>query len=643
MNIKNKYHYILYAVFLISFPNYAQNDAKYIDSLISYASKPDDSLKFMAMSELTWEFNNTDVDKAIQYAQIGLKTAENIQSRFGIAQAYTDLGIAYYFKRDFDSSEYFYFKAAPVMKSIRDTSGLAFLYNNMGALYKERAEYDVSLKYSFESLRIYQWLDNKRKIALLLNNIGVTYEELKKYDTALDYYHRALNYNIAEENENGIARNYIGLGNMSLALKNYAEAMHFFRLAEPLFRKLEWTIELSVVLNNMGNVYAEQKQYGEALKKKEEALKIAIESEDIQGQAKYHLYITDILFRLNRFREAEEHIEKANILAKKIKSYEIEMDLYEAYAKYYFGTNRFEKGNAYFLQFQTIKDSIYSLEMAKDIALMEVKHNTQRLRLEKAESDAKNLQLQNAHLESTQQRNYLIIAFTAFIPLLVLFLFYRSREQKRKEEKLRISAMLMSEEQERTRIARELHDGLGQILSTARLNAAALEDSVAPEDEKILQNALALLDQSVVEVRNISHNLMPAALSGKGLKEALTELSEKMNTIKKPALQFEYISHSAKAMEKSVEVAVYRVIQETLNNMVKHASADFIFLQIKQSDKKLEILIRDNGKGFDVKNVDESLGLGWKNISTRLSLIHGKFDIQSEIGMGTIINMWVAL
>ena len=641
MNIK--YHCLFFLLFLYSFTNYGQGGSKYIDSLISYTSKPDDSLKFTAMSELAWEFNNSDVNKAIQYSQIGLKTAENIKSKFGIAQAYTDLGISYYFKRDFDSSEYFYFKAEPVMKSIRDTSGLAFLYNNMGALYKERAEYDVSLKYSFESLRIYQLLDNKRKIALLLNNIGVTYEELKKYDTALDYYQRALNYNIAEENENGIARNYIGLGNMSLALKNYAEAMRFFQLAEPIFRRLEWWIELSVVLNNMGNVYAEQKQYGEALKKKEEALKIAIESEDIQGQAKYHLYITDILFRLNQFSEAGKHLEKANALASRIKSYEIQMDLYEAYAKYYFGTDRFEKGNEYFLQFQTIKDSIYSHEMAEDIALMEVKHNTQKLRLEKAESDTKNLQLQNDSLKSTQQRNYLIIAFTAFIPLLALFLIYRSREQKRKEEKQRISAMLMSEEQERTRIARELHDGLGQLLSSARLNAAALEDSIAPEDEKILKNALSLIDQSVTEVRNISHNLMPSALSGKGLKEALTELSDKMNTIKKPALQFEYISHSGKAMEKSAEMAVYRIIQETLNNMVKHASADLIFLQIKQWDKKLEISIQDNGKGFDVKNIDKSQGLGWKNISTRLSLIHGKFDIQSEIGIGTNINMWVAL
>lgn len=613
-----------------------------MDSLSAYLTKPDDSLKLLAISDLAWEYNNTDVRKAIALSLKGVQIAQKLKRDYAVGQAYGDLGTSYYFKRDFDSSAYFYEKAEAITKATNDSMELASLYNKMGALYKERAEFTTSLKYSFESLRLYQALGLPKKIALLYNNIGTTYEMLKNYSMAGDYYNKALAINRKEDSKAGMGRNYMGLGNISTTGRNYALALSYYQKAEAIFNELGWGIELSAVLNNIGNIYDEQKKYPESLAKRTEALQIAIDMEDIQEQAKFHNYIADVLMKMKRFRDAEQHIRQAEALIRDVASAELRMDLYEVSSKYYFGTGHYEEGNSYLLKFHGLKDSLYSAELSQNVAAMEVRHNLQTLRLEKAETEAANLKLSNEKLEATQQRNLILALGACVLTGSVLAFYVYNVRKKREEEKKRVSAVLESEEKERARIARELHDGLGQLLSTARLNAAALEGSVDQEDEPILANTLQLIDQSVSEVRTISHNLMPRALSDKGLTEALEELVHQVNTGKILHITFEHKGNN-EALGKAVEIAVYRVIQEALHNMIRHSEATAISLRLDRQPAQLQIRIRDNGKGFDKRLAEKSEGMGWSNMAARLSLINGKFDLDSAPGKGTVIAIDIKL
>jgi signal transduction histidine kinase len=364
--------------------------------------------------------------------------------------------------------------------------------------------------------------------------------------------------------------------------------------------------------------------------------------EDIQEQAKFHNYIADVLMKMKRFKEAESHIQQAAKLIRDVESNELRMDLYEVSSKYYFGTGQYEKGNDYLLRFHGLKDSLYSAGLSENVAAMEVKHNLQQLRLEKAETEAANLKLSNDTLAATQQRNLILILCACILVGGALFLYFYNERKKHLEEKQRLNAVLESEERERTRIARELHDGLGQLLSTARLNAAALEGSVEPEDEAILKTTLQLIDQSVSEVRSISHNLMPRALSDKGLPEALEELVHQVNTGKALRIGFEQ-KGSKGTLGKAVEIALYRVIQEALHNMIRHSGATAIRLELDRQPSQLLIRISDNGKGFDKKVAETSEGMGWSNMAARLSFIHGKFDLDSAPGKGTAITIEVKL
>ncbi len=629
----------LYIMFLIGMTNaLPAQDQHDIDSLSAYLTKPDDSLKLMAISDLAWEYNSSDVRKAISLSFKGVEIAKKLKRDGSLGQAYSDLGTSYYYKRDFDSSAYFYEKAEPLAKAAGDSMELASLYNKMGALYKERAEFKTSLNYSFESLRIYQALALPKKIALLYNNIGTTYEMLKNFTMAGSYYQKALTINLAENSKGGMGRNYMGLGNVSTTTHQYDEALSYYGKAESIFYELGWGIELSAVLNNIGNIYDEQKKYPESLARRTEALQIAIGMEDIQEQAKFHNYIADVMMKMKRFKEAESHIQQAGKLIRDVESNELRMDLYEVSSKYYFGTGNYEKGNNYLLRFHGLKDSLYSAELSQNVAAMEVKHNMQQLRLEKAETESANLKLSNDTLAATQQRNLILLLCGCILIGGSLVIYFYNERKKRANEKKRLNAVLESEENERARIARELHDGLGQILSTARLNAAALEDSVDPEDEAILKTTLQLIDQSVSEVRSISHNLMPRALSDKGLTEALTELVNQINTGKALRIGFEHNTIKA-TLGKAVEIAIYRIVQEVLNNMIRHSEATQANLKLDQQATQLHISISDNGKGFDPTIIGKSEGMGWRNMATRLSLINGKFDLNSAPGKGTVITI----
>lgn len=633
-----KFVVLVYCFLVLPFALKAQTDKHYLDSLEKYLTKKDDSLKLLAISDLAWEYNYIDVSRAIGLNFKGLRIAKKLKRDYAVGQAYSDLGTSYYYKRDFDSSAYYYQLALPITKKVKDSMELASLYNKLGALYKERAEFKTSLRYSFLSLKLYQALKERHKIALLYNNIGVSYEELKNFKLAKNYYQRALIVNTKDGDEGGMARNYTGLGNVSITEKKLDQAYDYYLKASAIFEKLGWGIEYSVAMNNMGDVLDQKKLYEESVERRQTALDVAQQIGDIQGEAKYHLYLSDVLMKLYKFPEALKHIRDAEKLSEELQSFEIKMDLYEMYSKYYFGVNRFEQGSEYLNKFHNLKDSVYSSELSNNIASMEVKHNTQQLRIRNAESEARNLKLSNDNLRANQQRNYMILGSLILLLLGVVIFYFSNQKLKRQAERKRISAVLLSEATERTRIARDLHDGLGQLLSSARINAAALDGSVEEEDEPILGTTIQLIDQAIGEVRVISHNLMPQALTDKGIVEALQELADKTNAAKSTQINFTHPPHFT-AFSKSIQVTIYRVVQEIIGNMLKHAQASEIRIELTEKGNSFNLLVRDNGKGFDPASLAESDGIGWNNIQTRLSLINAKFILESGLGKGTSVTI----
>jgi signal transduction histidine kinase len=297
----------------------------------------------------------------------------------------------------------------------------------------------------------------------------------------------------------------------------------------------------------------------------------------------------------------------------------------------------------------TSRDSMMNMELQKQIAEMQVRYET-----EKKERLLKEQELQLAQSQlDVQRRNILIGTITALALLLGLlaFLAYR-RYQWKQEARLQAAvlaqqesatkAVLEAEETERQRIAKDLHDGVGQLMSVAKMNLSAFEARYpfsTQEDRLKFDKIIQLVDESCSEVRTVSHNMMPNALLKKSLGGAVREFISKLDS--KQLAAHLYTEGLDEGLDPAVETVLYRVIQECVNNVIKHAQATSLDISIARETNQVTITIEDNGKGFDPGKMAGSEGLGLKNIRTRIAYLKGNVDFDSAPGRGTLVAIYV--
>lgn len=212
------------------------------------------------------------------------------------------------------------------------------------------------------------------------------------------------------------------------------------------------------------------------------------------------------------------------------------------------------------------------------------------------------------------------------------------------QQDIATKAVLEAEERERQRIAQDLHDGVGQMMSAVKLNLSAFQSELQITDEQIknkFENIFSLVDDSCKEVRSVSHNMMPNALLKNGLSTAVREF---LNKIDSNALEVNlYVEGLDEHLNSDVEIMLYRVIQECVNNAVKHAGASKLDLSIIREEKNLSVSIEDNGKGFDTSDMDLFSGIGLKNIISRVEYLKGNIEFDAKENKGTAIIIHVPL
>lgn len=311
-------------------------------------------------------------------------------------------------------------------------------------------------------------------------------------------------------------------------------------------------------------------------------------------------------------------------------------------------------------------------QLVENLKLNEL-NRTQQLKVLQLERDKKEQDLQLSRLENEQRLQeldvskkqiafksrmnsiYIWLFISCLIVIVLLFYAYwqRSKALKQKEhlheleiEKnnqqhaiKNLTAMLAGEEKERTRLARDLHDGLGGLLSSTKLGLSAInKNALEQETMKVgIDRSIDLLDGAVDELRRLAHNLMPDLIVKYGLKETLRDYASRMSQstcqVECEFLQFE------STLSTEQEISLYRIIQELVNNALKHANATNILIQLSSHNKRLHITIEDDGKGFDMESVDLQHSAGMHNVRSRLSFLNGEMKVMSENGAGTTIEL----
>ena len=269
------------------------------------------------------------------------------------------------------------------------------------------------------------------------------------------------------------------------------------------------------------------------------------------------------------------------------------------------------------------------------------------------------LSKQETEIEKQKNLRNLLFASSLFGGLLALGFWNRSRLSKKvlnqeseinsqkimqleKEKKiLSMSAMFEGQEAERIRIAKDLHDGIGGLLSTVKAHFSNIQAEVEKVKKmKVYDKTNELIDQASSEVRRISHNLMPGALRLDGLKAAIEQIAEDLNSAHPLNVKAEIIADEEPTDEKT-QVYIYRIIQEASNNVIKYADAKNYLIQFSNTEHEYHLILEDDGKGFDKTLISNAKGLGLKSIKSRVTQLNGDLDIDSRINEGTTLSIHI--
>ena len=542
---------------------------------------------------------------AMEYHQKALMLSEQINDTLGIANAYIYIAMINEFQLKYDTAINYYYKSMRMYEELGNKRNIGIALLNIGNLYTRLYEYKKANENFRKGLILFKQEEDFRHIGLSNNKIGIVYEETGKYDSALVHYRVCKIYYDSINNNSGLGHLNINMGNLYLNWGKYDSANYYFDKAMDTFKQMDFKRGYLNALIGKAVVYTKRGQVNNALEVYDQCQKIASQVDPISLKDVYR-----------------------NIF-----------DIYKASGNY-------KKAFEYQTKYIQINDSIFKLDKAKVMADVELKY-------EKEKDQAQILALENENLakdlslgKRTNQRNIYLFTGSGMIALILFLLFYfRQKARKDKiiasqkikqleEEKKLLAAKFLVEgqEKERKRIAKDLHDGLGVLLSTTKMQFTSIKDK-SPGNKEIIDKATKMLEQATGDVRKISHNMMPGLLTRFGLYEATEDLVDNLNETEGLTAICE-ITGDTKRLPENTEIMLYRVIQELINNSLKHAEAKNIRLHLNVLSGELDILYTDDGKGFNVSEKLQLKSIGLNSIQSRIDFLGGNLSIQSESGKG---------
>jgi signal transduction histidine kinase len=604
-----------------------------------------DTERIHLLSDAVWDIQIQKPLLADSIAAIELKYAEKCSYPKYQADAYNDAGVVKYRLGDFNSCRDYYLHSLDIRRKNKDEAGIGSSLGKLGALYQKMGDLDGALKCQLECLQIQEKLNNPVNIALTFNNIAVIHSNQKNYRKAIEYGRKALDINLARSNKNGLVANYNTLAIAYLSLEMHDSALLLLDSVVSIAGQIGDKYTMAIAYCNIGNTYEHKQDSARALDYYLKALTLAQEVKSKSAIATYSQNIGDIYRRNGQYDKAEPYLLMAYQTAKELNQkpvlYMSSLSLYYIYKQ----RGDLKKAAQYVEESIAEKDSIFNQESSKQIADMQTKYETEK----------KEQQLRIQQLKINRRTIILIILAIVFVLSAVIAWLSMNRYKLRqkalmnaemlRQQEIRTKAVLAAEEQERQRIGRDLHDGVGQTLSAAKLNLSALQSTLPVSDQKDkdkMQNALDLLDDSVKEVRSISHSMMPNMLIKSGLASAVREFINKL-TGDKLKIDLNIVGMDQR-LDDTVEIVLYRVFQEIINNIMRHSAATHVTIQLLRHDTEIVMMIEDNGKGFDVsKAKNDENGIGLKNITSRVEYLHGSIDFDSMPGRGTTVTVEIPL
>jgi signal transduction histidine kinase len=505
----------------------------------------------------------------------------------------------------------------------------------------EKGDYDIVLEKAIEALKILEQKGSCNERAYATMKVGRAYYYLQQREMSLGYLLQA--YNMGKQCKidslQWLCARQMGAIHFELGRKD--SSLKYFHIADHMLKGKNEIGEKAMLYCLMGELY--YRSLLDTVKGKfyfDEGLKYALLSKDKQRMAfayiKQGAYATsedDCALGIKHFNKALQLYTEANLV-------EGRMYAMKTLAWALSECEEAEETYRTLSRYQTIRDSIFKATTAENTAKYRTLYETEKKEREVAELE--------------RSRKILLLVFVAIVLALgvvftLLWSRYKLRKQKEideylaKQQELRFDAVIEAEENERRRIASDLHDGVGQTMSAAKINLAALYgdiDFTNEEQRTAYEKIVALVDESCREVRTVSHNMMPNALLKSGLASAVRAF---VNQIDGRVIKVNFYSEGLnEKLDSNTEGILYRVIQECVNNVIKHSGANHLDISLIKDEEGISATIEDNGKGFDTSRQEMFEGIGLKNIISRVSYLKGTVEWESSPGKGTVVVIRIA-
>jgi two-component system, NarL family, sensor kinase len=599
----------------------------------------------------------------LPYIEEMLRISKQIKYEFGIRKGHLAAVLFYGDRGDFRNSFLHADTLAARLKHDQSQAGeneLAYLNLNLGNNYLKSGDYLKAVSLYISAALLFEKLNNKIFAANTYLNISNVYELLNQPQKSAFYTQMAATAAEGTGNERLLC---------AVQLATIADLLNTneFKKAEALLLKTEPMVERVNSSYTNQNYFYHKGKINRALNRKQEAfqsfhqsLQYARENEDVFQvvdvmTALFQTYLTD-----NDLPSAKKYIDSVLALAEANQLNMSRLRAFEGLASWYEKKEDAIQSKRFSQLAAVLNDSLLSVDKKNQLVNLETQFQVQA-----KENEIKVLRAEQKLVQmSLRQKsigNYILSGGLVFL-LLLSVLSYRTYRQKQRIQQQQITelekekqllateAVLKGQEDERTRLAKDLHDGLGGMLSGIKYSFTTIKGNLllSPDNTLAFERSMDMLDSSIKELRMVAHNLMPESLVKFGLDAALKDFCSSITG--SGVLQVNYHSFGMDhlKLDQNIEITLYRIIQELVNNSIKHAAANESIVQLQYENNLLTATVEDNGKGFDISCLDVAKarpdgpvgrGIGWNNIHNRVDYLKGKVNLVSEKGKGTSVSI----
>lgn len=592
--------------------------------------------------------NGNNPDEAIRYFESSKMLRDSLGNYKGVAACCNNLGNVERERNNFAKAEDYYEEGINVLikNNIRNYPYLGALYNNLAMVKNKLGYSEVATQYIDSSLMMRKALNDSIGIANTLLNAGAIAQALGFLDEAVNKYKTSLNIFNRRAKLDGVLKCKINLGAVYREQGEYQEALRLFEEIEKKIDQLS-SFNRFILNHNIGVVKQHLNKLDTALIYFQKASELLDTTNNQKDNAQINYDIGGVYFQKGEYKKSLTYFQNGKKKLEGINDAPVlKMNILDKLSENYAKLNQFKAAFDASYQSNRVQESLrYAHKEAVELKLDNemLKHENETLTYQQ--------EIQEQRIKNTKIAigGGALATLLSFVGLFFRRRYHRERKasQQRVDEVIRaqelkvLKARLDGQDIERNRIGQDLHDRLGVMLSTIKMYFMSVEEkieNVRIENKDQFQKASELLDDACEEVRKVAQDIQSSTLTDFGLKEELKELAETLKGSQKIEVNITTFGIKDR-MDNQMEFELYKIIQELVANTLKHSEASNLNIELNQFKNLINIMIEDDGKGFDVMQLKSAEGMGLKNVQARVLDLHGNIDIDSQLGRGTTFTI----